>query len=176
MKKDDKKKKSQKEMRPTKARAKMTAGATKQKTVKVPAQQEAPAVVASAHVVFLKLEVGCAASLYFFKDIFAYFGWKVTFEDSTKILVTDDIITIAIFHGSNISGSGIYVIDVGCNTFFLEVDSKEAVDKFEQEFLIPNRIPVRRGETEKYQKKEEEGNYSIFFDTPDRLTVGIISK
>jgi len=176
MKKDDKKKKVQKMMKPAKARANMSAGSLSKKTAKVPEKNETPAVVASARMVFLKLEVGCAASLYFFKDIFTYFGWKVTYEDSTKILVTDDIIVIAIFHGSNISGSGIYVIDVGCNTFFLEVETKEEVDKFEQEFLIPNRIPTRRNETEKYQKEEEEGSYSIFFDTPDRLTVGIISR
>ena len=124
-----------------------------------------------SELVFFKIDVGSAESLTFFKDLFLYLDFKLTFELDHQIHFTNGQMGVVIHHCFHVSGSGIYVMDTGINTLFFKVDSREKVDKFYEKFLKVRQIPITTNEI----GREEEGGYSIFFKTPERITVGIIS-
>jgi hypothetical protein len=120
-------------------------------------------------------------SLNFHKSFLMFLGYKLIGEykddehNVRSILVGNNELVFEIyimdFAIQNKAGSGIYNIDAGINAFFLKVSDKEEVDKFIGKFLKPNKVNFRFNN----ENCREEGNYSIFFTTPEKLTIGIVS-
>ena len=113
-------------------------------------------------------------SLPFYKDLFAYFEYKIIDESLGHLGVgngtTDFWIMEAekdfkknIFHRKN----------TGINHLAFKVSSKEEVDRFVEEFLKPRNIKTLY-ETPKEFPEYHEGYYAIFFEDPDRIKLEIV--
>ena len=57
---------------------------------------------------------------------------------------------------------------VGLNHFAFRAESRNAVDRFYKEFLIPRRIPVLYNGPKEYPEYAPE-YYAVYFEDPDRL-------
>ncbi|HEX4919685.1 MAG TPA: VOC family protein [Candidatus Bathyarchaeia archaeon] len=57
---------------------------------------------------------------------------------------------------------------VGMNHVAFHADSRETVDQFYREHLLPNRIPVLYGGPKEYPEYSK-GYYSVYFEDPDRI-------
>lgn len=123
---------------------------------------------------FFKLDVGSKESLKFFEALFTFLKFQISYKDDQQIHFSNGETGIVVYHGFNVTGSGIYVLDTGINALFFRVESREEVDRFYDEFLKVRRIPITTSDN-KYIR-EEEGRYSIFFRTAERITIGIICE
>ena len=121
-------------------------------------------------------------SLHFYKDFFTYLGYKqVRKYSGNKKYILEELVfcdggiefdVFAIGKGvENKEGSGIEAIHPGTDMLFFKVSDKKEVDRFVKDFIKPRKINFRFNNPE---IKEGEGEYSIFFDTPEKLTIGII--
>ena len=62
---------------------------------------------------------------------------------------------------------------IGLNHLAFRIDSKEDVDAFYNEFLMPNKIPTLY-DTPKPFSEYEEGYYAVFFEDPDRIKLEVV--
>lgn len=134
--------------------------------------KKASKFVIKSRISFFKIDVGSAESLKFFKEMLVCLGYEITFERDHFSNAVNEGIEVLVYHSFNISGSGIYILNTGINSIFFEVESKKDVDEFYKKFLKPRHITIRRNDP----AIMEEGMYSLFFDTPEMTTVGIISR
>lgn len=121
---------------------------------------------------FIKIDVGCAHSLALFTDLFNTLGFKQGYTNDRHVEFTDGATKFVVYHGKNVSGSGVYVIDTGINALFFKVKDKQAMVDFYARFILPRKIRVRFGDP----MREDERENSLFFDTPEHITVGIVSE
>jgi len=57
---------------------------------------------------------------------------------------------------------------VGVNHIAFHADSRETVDRFYKEHLLPNKVPVLYGGPKEYPEYST-GYYSVYFEDPDRI-------
>lgn len=125
-----------------------------------------------ALLTFFKLDVGSVKSLYFFRDLFTFIGFRVTYENEQEVDLTNGEVTIVVYHGFNVVGSGVYILNTGINALFFRVKSRQEVDRVYDEFLKVRQITVSPSDP----CREEEGGHSVFFKTSEQITIGIISE
>lgn len=121
-------------------------------------------------------------SFVFHKNLLLFLGYKLIGECRDKeynnhsAFVGDDNLWFELWtkdlDTKNNEGSGIYCIDAGLSAFFIEVKDKKEVDRVVNKFLKPNKINYRFNDASRI----EEGDYSVFFTTPERMTIGIVSS
>lgn len=131
---------------------------------------------------YFGIQVVNKKSLYFFRDLFFYLGYKLTKHFRFKkhrfeeLVFCDNKMQFNVFVEDkgmqNTEGSGIDIIHSGVDTFFFKVEDKKVVAKFIKDFLKPRKINFRFNNP----YREEEGKYSVFFNTPEKLTIGIVSN
>ena len=130
-------------------------------------------------ITFFKIDAGSKKSMRFYRDFLTYFGYKIKYEDATKLKFSNGGTEFFIFHSVYTTGSCMYILNTGINAIFFKVPSKRAVNKFYNEFLKPRKIEPRwNGKAIKRFMRtnaKEEGKYSLFFDTPERIEIGILT-
>ena len=110
----------------------------------------------------------------FYKDLFAYLGFRITYEDkiifgasngelSFWIKKTEDKYKKNIYHRKN----------PGLNHLAFKVESQEDVDKFYKEFLVPRKTPILYNSPKKFP--EYSGDYyAVYFEDPDRIKLEVV--
>ncbi len=142
-----------------------------QKSKKIVKKTEIVKKVSKPNLVFFKLDVGSKESLKFFTDLFKFLKFNLVYQDEQQVHFTNDNFGFVVYHMFNVTGSGIYVLNTGVNALFFKVQDKQEVDRFYSQFLKVRRIPIKTNSA----FIQEEGEYSIFFETPEKITIGIIS-
>lgn len=139
-------------------------------------------------ITFLKIAVGYKKSIPFYKDLLTCLGYKVKDENDRMLNLSNGETEFFIFHSVNMTGSGIYVLDSGVSSIFFEVPSRGAVDKFYDKFLKPRKIEPRWNWFDRTDEggkviertvrvnAKEEGKYSLFFETPEKITIGVLAN
>ncbi len=62
---------------------------------------------------------------------------------------------------------------VGLNHIAFRAPSREAVDKFNREFLLANKVPVLYGGLREWPEYEA-GYYAVYFEDPDRIKLELV--
>ena len=115
-------------------------------------------------------------SLPFYKDLFAYLGYKIIDESIEHIGVSNETTDFWIieteaqykkvpFHRKN----------TGINHLAFNVGSKENVDKFYEEFLKKNTISALY-ESPKIFPEYSPNYYAVFFEDPDQIKLEVMYK
>lgn len=81
------------------------------------------------------------------------------------IMETEEIFKKTEFHRKN----------TGLNHFAFQVESKEDVNTFVTEFLIPRNIQVLYNSPKEYPEYSEN-YYAVFFEDPDKIKFEIVFK
>jgi hypothetical protein len=120
---------------------------------------------------FIQIIVGSEESLSFHKDMFTALGYKIEESNPPDYMfyAYGDKMTFLVHHGANISGSGIWMVTAGASALFFRVDNKGIIDNFCKKVLEPRHIKPRLNT----KGRKEEGKYGIFFDTQEKLKIGI---
>lgn len=119
----------------------------------------------------MKIDVGSKESLAFHGDLLTFLGYKKVHENDQSMSFQNKDSEFLIYHGANMSGSGLYVLNTGINALFFKVANKAAVNKFRDKFLKPRKIEYTTNDG----RHVEEGEYSMFFRTPELLIFGVVS-
>lgn len=112
-------------------------------------------------------------SFKFYKDLLAYFEYKITYEDKEVIGLSNGTCDFWIqtvekkylkdkFHRKN----------TGINHIAFRVDKKEYVDRFYKEFILPRKMSTLY-KTPREFPEYEKGYYAIYFEDPDRIKLEI---
>ena len=123
----------------------------------------------------------------FYRDLLFYLGYKVITYKKEFLMSngeTNFIIYRPYYKEAYYNTSEIYDIVAGITAIFFKVENKKEVDKFIEGFLKAEKTKFRLKLDEEYRENmdipkvptREEGKYSVFFDTVEGLTVGIISN
>jgi hypothetical protein len=128
-------------------------------------------LVKNAELSFMKIVVGSKDSLTFHKEIFAALGYDINDNSENMFIAKGQKSNFLVYHGSNMVGSGVWLLDTGVSAQFFKVENKKAVNEFCKKVLDPRQIKPRPNN----KHREEEGKYGIFFDTPEKITIGVIS-
>ncbi len=139
---------------------------------KITKRTELTKMVEKPRFAFFKLDVGSVESLEFFTALFTFLEFKITWQSEQEVDFTNGEIGIVVYHAFNVVGSGIYILNTGINALFFRVKGRKEVDRFADKFLKVRRIPTTTNES---WREKEEGKYSVFFKTPELITIGIIS-
>jgi hypothetical protein len=120
-------------------------------------------------------------SLIFHKKLLMFLGYRLIGEDKIKKAnfrgadIGNNEITFGLYISDlgmkNNEGSDAYIPDTGITTLFLRVKDRQVVDNLIKKFLKPNKVNYVFNNP----CHEKEGRYSVFFDTPEKITIGIIS-
>jgi catechol 2,3-dioxygenase-like lactoylglutathione lyase family enzyme len=62
---------------------------------------------------------------------------------------------------------------IGLNHVAFRAQSREAVDKFYRDYLLPNKIPVLYGGAKEWMEYDE-GYYAVYFEDPDRIKLELV--
>lgn len=112
----------------------------------------------------------------FYKDFLGYLDYKISFEDETTLGTTNGTCDVWV-----IQTDGKYKVNkynrknTGLNHISFGVYSKEDVDTFVKEFLIPRNIK-QLYESPKEFKEYQEGYYAVYFEDPDRIKIEVVYK
>lgn len=113
-------------------------------------------------------------SLPFYKDLFAYFEYKIIDESPEHIGVSSGTTDFWLIETEKeFKGNLFHRKNTGINHLALKVSSKEEVDKFVEEFLKPRNIPTLYG-TPKVFPEYKQGYYAVFFEDPDRIKLEVV--
>jgi len=69
--------------------------------------------------------------------------------------------------------SGFHRKHVGLNHIAFRAGSREEVDIFCRDYLVPNKIPVLYGGAKEW-KEYDEGYYAVYFEDPDRIKLELV--
>ena len=137
------------------------------------AKEEVPvASPSTSHLSFLKIDVGSNDSLLFLKDLLICLNYKIISEGGHWFHAEQNGTEIAVYHSLHVSGSGAYILNTGVNALFFTVKDKVEVNKIYENFLKPRHVKVRPNG----DRHNEEGKYSMFFDTEEKIVIGIVSN
>jgi len=131
-----------------------------------------PKFVLKTNMRFFKIDVGSKESLQLHKDILLHLGYKIIYQNNLQANMKNEDSEILVYHGYNVSGSGMYVLNTGINVLFFHVQDKKDVDTFKNKFLTPRKIVFTNKDS---MFIPEEGDYSVFFRTPELITIGVVS-
>lgn len=113
-------------------------------------------------------------SLPFYKDFFAYFGYKIINESLEHIGVSNNTTDFWIIETEKEFKQNLFHRkNTGINHLAFRVSSKEDVDKFVEEFLRPKKI-VTLYNTPKLFLEYKSGYYAVFFEDPDRIKLEVV--
>ena len=113
------------------------------------------------------------ASFMFYKQLFDYFEYKIVAEDKDYfgasngttdfwVMTMDEKYKKEPFHRKH----------VGLNHLCFRVDSKEDVDRFNNEFLKQKNVPTLY-DTPKSFPEYAPDYYAVFFEDPDRIKLEV---
>lgn len=116
------------------------------------------------------------ASLPFYKDLFAYLGYKIIDESSEHIGVSNGgtdfwIIETDKEHKQN----KFHRKNTGINHVAFRLNSKEEVDTFVSEFLKVKNIATLYDTPRVFPEYGDE-YYAVFFEDPDRIKIEVMWK
>ena len=109
----------------------------------------------------------------FYKNFLTYLGFEIYKEHPGGFGVKKGEIGIWVY-----STPGQHIRDfnyqtTGLNHLAFKVESKEAVNKFYKDYLLPKRISVL---DEPKEYPYEEGYYAVFFEDPDHIKLEVVYK
>lgn len=112
-------------------------------------------------------------SLPFYKDFFTHLQYKIISEDTSHIGVKDTTSSFWIIETEEkYKQNGFHRKNTGLNHIAFRVDSKQEVDEFVTNFLIPRKlVPLYGGP--KLFPEYTLGYYAVFFEDPDRIKLEI---
>ena len=113
-------------------------------------------------------------SLPFYKDLFAYFEYKVIDESPEHIGASNGTTDFWLIETEkDFKKNPFHRKNTGINHLAFRVNSKEEVDKFINEFLKPRNITTLYG-TPKTFPEYKKDYYAIFFNDPDRIKLEVV--
>ncbi len=110
----------------------------------------------------------------FYKDLLGYFGYQVIMEaeDHLGMKKKGDVSFWFVLTDSEFIPNGFHRKNTGLNHFCFNMDSKEDIDKFTEEYLKPRGIETLY-ETPKAFPEYTPNYYAVFFEDPDRMKIEI---
>ena len=113
-------------------------------------------------------------SLPFYKDLFSYLGWQVVKEGAKHAGFTDGSAEIWLKEtGEDYKKSGYHRKRTGVNHLAFRVKTREEVDQFYREFLVPRKISSLYGSPKPFPQYTNK-YYAAFFEDPDRLKLEVV--
>lgn len=110
----------------------------------------------------------------FYAGLFAELGFAKVFETEgmlewskrgTRIIVAQS--------PKRFLSSGFHRKRIGLNHIAFRARSREEVNKFYRNYLLPNNIPVLYGGAKQW-KEYDEGYYAVYFEDPDRIKLELV--
>ncbi len=110
----------------------------------------------------------------FYKDMLTYLGYLVVDEDETHLGMRNEPTDIWLkeTHEENKNG-GYSRRNIGINHIAFRVSKKEDVDKFCQEFLIPQSIKLLYNSPRQFPEYTEK-YYAVYFEDPDKIKLEVV--
>ena len=110
----------------------------------------------------------------FYAEMFGVLGFSKVYEtkgvvewakEGTRILVAQS--------PENFAANGFHRKRVGLNHIAFRAPSREAVDAFCRDFLVPNKVPVLYGGAKEWDGYDP-GYYAVYFEDPDRIKLELV--
>ena len=121
----------------------------------------------------VQINVGEAArSLPFYRDLFAYFEYRVLHDTGDVLAVTNGTTDFWLIETPAGRRRGFHRQTEGLNHLAFGVGRREDVDVFVSEFLLPRGVPALYESPREYGEYRP-GYYAVFFEDPDRLKVEV---
>lgn len=115
-------------------------------------------------------------SVLFYKKLLGYLKCKVFYEDKLIIGVSLNNIDIWIKKTEDAyKKNGFHRKITGLNHLGFEVKTKEEVEKFYKEFLLPRRISTLY-ESPKAFPEYTDNYFAVYFEDPDRIKLEVFCK
>jgi catechol 2,3-dioxygenase-like lactoylglutathione lyase family enzyme len=115
-------------------------------------------------------------SLPFYKDLFAYFEYKIIDESPEHIGVSNGTTDLWIIETEKVYRKNkFHRKNTGINHLAFRLNSKEDVDKFTNDFLKPKGISTLY-DTPKIFPEYGGEYYAVFFEDPDRMKLEVMFK
>ena len=112
----------------------------------------------------------------FYRDLLGYLDYKVSHEDNTILGMTNGTCDVWISKTEDKHKENKYHRkNIGLNHIAFGVYSKEDVDTFVKDFLIPRNIKPLYN-TPKEFKEYSEGYYAVYFEDPNRIKLEVVYK
>ncbi len=112
-------------------------------------------------------------SFKFYKDLLGYLGYEKIMEGDFDFGMTNGLTDFWIVKTQDkFKRNKFHRKNTGLNHISFGVSSKENVDKFVKEFLVPRKIKPLYDSPREY-KEYTKGYYAVFFEDPDRIKLEI---
>jgi len=113
-------------------------------------------------------------SFKFYKELLTYLGYDIVEERETSLGMRNKPTDIWFKEVSKENkAKGYHRKNIGVNHLAFGVSKKEDVDKFYQEFLIPNGIKPLYNSPKQFPEYTEK-YYAVFFEDPDRIKLEVV--
>ena len=113
-------------------------------------------------------------SVKFYAELFAKLGFAKVFETDSMVEWSKEGTRILVAQGSKkFVSNGFHRKRVGLNHIAFRATSREAVDGFCREFLIPNKISILYGGAKEWPGYDP-GYYAVYFEDPDRIKLELV--
>lgn len=113
-------------------------------------------------------------SFRFWKELLQYLEFRFMEESGSHFDASDGRSYFCIsVTGKKYKEAGFHRKRTGLNHIALKVGSKELVDQFVAEFLVPRKVQPLYGGARVYPEYVE-GYYAVYFEDPDRIKVEVV--
>lgn len=114
--------------------------------------------------------------LEFYKSLLGYLEFEFLYDFKNGFGAANDGIHIFVFKTEAGHEKEINFKDTGLNHLAFEVESRQDVNKFHQEFLLAKNIPLLHEPREYKEYNNGKGYYAVFFESPDHLKLEVMHK
>jgi catechol 2,3-dioxygenase-like lactoylglutathione lyase family enzyme len=113
------------------------------------------------------------SDLDFYKGFLKWLGFEISREFARGFGASDGQVGIWVFKTPKSNQQKFNYKNTGLNHLAFKVGSKEAVDKFYKEYLLPNNISVLHSPEEHRHYNSGKGYYAVFFEDPDHIKLEV---
>lgn len=112
-------------------------------------------------------------SFTFYEKLFGYLGFKVVFNQDRIFAFTKDGFSFWFEEANELFQKyGYHRKRIGLNHIAFYVNSKEDVDKFNKEFLVPYTIKPLYGSPKNFPEYSKD-YYAVYFEDPNRIKLEV---
>lgn len=109
----------------------------------------------------------------YYKELLAYFTYKIEFENDEYLGMTNGELDIWLQQtDKKYRNNEFHRKHTGINHIAFRIASKEEVDTFSAEFLLPRNINVLYETPKPYPETTKE-YYAVYFEDPDRIKLEV---
>ena len=110
----------------------------------------------------------------FYRDLFRYLEWRVIHDEGGVAAFSDGRVNIWLMPTEvPFGGRGFHRKGTGLNHLAFQVERREDVDRFRDEFLAPRGLATLYGTPREFPEYAP-GYYAVFFEDADRLKLEVV--